>query len=350
MLVLLYYILLGYLLGSISPGYFFGRIIKGVDVRISGNKNTGATNTYHIVGPAYGIITGIFDALKASTAYWIAVTGLTSKLCWSDQYGLCGIISPDVAILVGITAVIGHIWPFYLKFRGGRGTASLTGLCITVLFFTQSIFALILIISALTFRIINSEVIIFEAPTRKLLKLGGLIFPLGLIWLPREPITKVAFALFAGFFIFDLFRFYLPKLNAKYLKIKTLTKEKELRRLSGYTIFLFSVLAISQLFETHIAAASLTFFIIGDILAPLGRRAFLPIKFIREKTVGGAFLIFAFAIIAGVFLDSLTPLTLSRELIMSGALATAIIDQFSFLIDDNLLVPIGTALVLAFLF
>lgn len=349
MTTLILYILLGYLLGSLSPGYFFGRVVRGVDIRNFGNKNTGATNTYHVVGPFYGVITGIFDVLKAAAAYGLTVTGLTSILCWSDQYSPCG-ISPDIAILVGIAAVVGHIWPLYLKFKGGRGTASLTGLCITVLFFTQSIFALILVISALIFRIIDSKVITFESPARKLLKLGSLIFPLGLIWLPREPITKVAFALFTGFFVFDLFRFHLPKLNAKYLKIKTLTKEKELRRLSGYTMFLFSVLAISQLFEINIAAASLTFFIIGDILAPLGKRAFLPIKFIREKTVGGAFLIFTFATIAGVFLDSLTPLTLSRELIISGALATAILDQFSFILDDNLLVPIGTAFILAFLF
>ena len=52
---------------------------------------------------------------------------------------------------------------------------------------------------------------------------------------------------------------------------------------------------------------------------------------------------------SGVFLDSLTPLTLNWKLIAGGALATAAIDQFSFLLDDNLLVPIGTAVILSFL-
>ena len=339
---LFYYILLSYILGSLSPGYLFGRVVKGVDIRKLGNKNTGATNAYRVVGPVYGIATGIFDALKALTAYLVAVRGL-------PFLGL-GMLEPDLAIFAGVAAVIGHIWPFYLKFKGGRGAASLAGLCITVLFFTQSIFALILIISALIFRIMDSEVITFEAPARKLLKLSSLIFPLGLIWLPRELITRLAFILFVGFFVFDLLRFYLPKINTGYLKLRAFAKEKELKRLSGYTLFLFSVFAISRLFETPIAVVSLTFFIIGDIFAPLGKRVFLPIKFIGEKTVGGALLIFTFAVVSGVFLGSLTPLTLNWGLIAGSALATAILDQLSFIMDDNVLVPIGTAIILTLLF
>jgi len=346
------FILIGYLLGSLSPGYFFGRVVKGIDIRKFGNHNTGATNTYREVGPVYGIIAGIFDALKAFVAYFVAIKGLPLDSLWINDFAsrLSTGINPDAAILIGLAAVAGHIWPFYLQFRGGRGAASLAGLCITVLFFTQSIFAFILIVSALIFRIIDSEVITFEAPARKLLKLGGLIFPLGLIWLPHELITRTALVLFVGFFAFDLFRFYFPTLNTGYLKLRAFAKEKELKRFSGYTLFLFSVLVISQLFETHIAVASLTFFIIGDILAPLGQKVFLPIKIIREKTVGGALLIFSFAIVAGIFLDSLTPLALSWKLIISGALATAVLDQFSFLIDDNILVPIGTAVTLSFIF
>jgi len=213
----------------------------------------------------------------------------------------------------------------------------------------RNLFAFILIISALIFRIIDSEIITFEAPARKLLKLGGLIFPLGLIWLPRELIIRMALVIFAGFFIFDLLRFYLPKINAGYLKLKAFAKEKELKRLSGYTLFLFSVFVISQLFDPPVVAVSLTFFIVGDIMAPLGKNVFLPIKFIREKTIGGAVLIFVFATVAGIFLNSLTPLSLNRELILIGAVSAAILDQFSFLVDDNILVPIGTAAILSLL-
>lgn len=335
MAALIIFLAIGYLLGSLSPGYLFGRIVRSIDVREFGNKNTGAANTYRLVGPAYGIIAGIFDALKAAAAYFIAIKGP---------------IGSDTAILVGIAAVAGHIWPFYLQFKGGRGAASLAGLCVTVLFFTQSIFALILVISALTFRIIDSEVITFEAPARKLLKLGGLIFPLGLIWLPRELITRTALVLFAGFFVFDLLRFFLPKINTGYLKLRAFAKEKELKRFSGYTLFLFSIFAVSKLFDPTIAVISLIFFIIGDILAPLGKKAFLPIKLSREKTVGGALLVFVFATVSGVFLDSLTPLVLNRQLIIVGALIVATLDQLSFLVDDNILVPIGTALALSFLF
>ncbi len=104
---------------------------------------------------------------------------------------------------------------------------------------------------------------------------------------------------------------------------------------------------IMRFFDPVIAVTSITFFIVGDIMAPLGKNIFLPIKFIGEKTIGGALLIFSFAIVAGIFLNSLTPLVLSWKLIVNGALTAAILDQFSFLLDDNLLVPIGTAVILS---
>src|SRR3989344_3525589 len=111
MTTFLFFIIIGYLLGSLSPGYFFGRVIKGIDIRKFGNHNTGATNTYREVGPVYGIIAGIFDALKAAAAYWIAVLGLNFE---TFKLLNLGELDPDIAILVGLVAVVGHVFPFYL--------------------------------------------------------------------------------------------------------------------------------------------------------------------------------------------------------------------------------------------
>ena len=98
---------LGYLIGSLSPGYFFGKFVKHIDIREFGNKNTGATNTYHVVGPIFGILTGIFDFLKSPFIYFLAVSGAF----------FLPSINPDLAILAGLAAVAGHIKPFYLRFE-----------------------------------------------------------------------------------------------------------------------------------------------------------------------------------------------------------------------------------------
>ena len=69
-------IIFGYLIGSLSPGYFFGRVIKGIDIRDYKYHNTGATNTYFIVGPVYGVIAGLFDFLKTPAVYYLSLQWL----------------------------------------------------------------------------------------------------------------------------------------------------------------------------------------------------------------------------------------------------------------------------------
>ncbi|OGN01711.1 MAG: hypothetical protein A3I26_01690 [Candidatus Yanofskybacteria bacterium RIFCSPLOWO2_02_FULL_43_10] len=325
-------LVLGYLVGSLSPGYFFGRLVKGIDIRDYKYHNTGATNTYFIVGPVYGIIAGLFDFLKTPAVYYLSLNWL----------------SPDTAILVGLAGVAGHIAPFYLGFRGGRGVASLAGLCFIALFYTRSTYALLLIAGFVAYSI-NVSAVKMKLPVRHLLKLGALAFPLGLLVAPKITIIAIVAVLLGIALFVDAVRLTTPSFNEKYFKLKALAREKEKRRLSGYSIFLSSAFIIISLFSTEIAVVSLSFFILGDTFAPFSKIIrFLPQKLILgEKTLAGAVVIFVISFVAGLFLQSLTPLVLPLKTILIGASLAAVLDQFSFLLDDNILVPLGSAILLS---
>jgi len=186
---------------------------------------------------------------------------------------------------------------------------------------------------------------------RKLLKLAGLFFPLGLLWLPTETILWIAGVLLLVSGGFDLLRFSIPRLNKKYLEKKIFAKRKEAGFFSGYTLFLISAFVVILFFPREIAVVSLTFFIIGDVLAPFSKATvFLPQKkIIGDKTWGGAILIIVAAVFSGMFLQALAFPALSFKIILIGAVAAALLDQLSIFIDDNILVPIGTAFLLMFL-
>ncbi len=335
----IYLILLGYLIGSVSPGYFFGRFIKGIDIREHGlNRNTGATNTFYVVGPFWGVIAGLVDFLKAPAVYYLAV---------SQNF------PPDTSILVGLAAVVGHIFPFYLGFRGGRGVASLYGLLLASLFFTTSIYALSLFAGTVFYAISVSQRpevkgFLGEAPLRKFLKLAGLVLPIGFLAISESFFLAAVVALLALSFFIDVLRFLFPTFNRRYLGLRMVAKKKEAKRLSGYTLFLLSSFLLFKFFPAEIAAVSLVFFIVGDVFAPFGQ-VFMAKEILRGKTWGGAFLIIILAFISGLFLKSLIPVSFSLSAIALAAFLTAFLDQFSFLLDDNILVPLGTAILLTFL-
>lgn len=342
MMNFLYLLLFGYLIGSISPGYFFGRIFKRIDIRKHNHRNTGATNTYYTVGPTLGVIAGVLDALKAVLVYFVAVRGL---------FEIIRPVSPDLAIFIGLAAVFGHIYPFYLSFKGGMGVASLIGLNFITLFFTRSFFTLGLFIGMVVYFLIMTErpgvkEALRQAPLRRILKLVGLILPLAYITFSEVLVIRITGNLLLISVFFDFIRFILPALNKKYLSLKFMAKEKESKAFSGYTFFLLSAFILFAFFPKEAAAMSLVFFILGDVFAPLIRKWFWPKVIIGDKTIGGAGLIFTLSFAAGVFLNSLTDLSLSLKFIFVGALSTVIFDLLSFWIDDNLLVPLGTAALL----
>lgn len=110
-------LVIGYVLGCIQTSYIIGRI-KGIDLRNYGSGNLGATNALRVMGKKLGLITFACDILKAVAAFMIAKYALSQ----GDLGGL----------YAGFGVVVGHNWPFYLKFRGGKGIAVTFGLMLCI--------------------------------------------------------------------------------------------------------------------------------------------------------------------------------------------------------------------------
>ena len=113
-------VLLGsYLLGSIPFGYVAGKI-RGIDIRKIGSGNIGATNVVRVIGKRYGYSVFVLDFLKGFGAVKISMSIATdARLEWA---------SPEIfGILAAIASVIGHSFPVWLKFRGGKGVATSAG-------------------------------------------------------------------------------------------------------------------------------------------------------------------------------------------------------------------------------
>jgi glycerol-3-phosphate acyltransferase PlsY len=106
-------ILIGYLLGALPTAYIAGHFFRGKDIRRIGDKNAGAANAYRELGSTTGIIVGIVDAAKGALVILIAQT-------WQ--------MSEPVVMFTGLAAVIGHNWPVFLGFRGGRGVSTTIGI------------------------------------------------------------------------------------------------------------------------------------------------------------------------------------------------------------------------------
>lgn len=111
-------LIVSYLLGSIPNALIISKLCKGIDIREHGSKNMGATNTFRVLGPKYGLLVFLLDALKASVVIILFKVGIFSL----DKY--CHI----PLIIYGIMAIIGHLFPIFANFKGGKGVACSAGL------------------------------------------------------------------------------------------------------------------------------------------------------------------------------------------------------------------------------
>ncbi|HBF66114.1 MAG TPA: acyl-phosphate glycerol 3-phosphate acyltransferase [Clostridium sp.] len=123
--------LIGYFIGCISMGFIVGKLTK-TDLRKKGSGNLGTTNALRVLGFRAGLATFLRDILKGVVAFF-----------------LCRLIFPDDSLLAGIYAgtgtILGHDFPFYLKFKGGKGIASTIGFVLSLTFVFSPFFGVITI-------------------------------------------------------------------------------------------------------------------------------------------------------------------------------------------------------------
>ena len=181
-------IFLGYLLGSVNPAYIFGRL-KGFDIRQRGSKNAGASNAKICLGWGYFVVTVIYDISKAYISRFVI-----SKIFPSNLY---------LPVLAGVLAVLGHCFPFYLQFKGGKGFASFIGLSLYINFK----YALIILVVGLVLSLILNYIVVATV-------IQTLVFPAFMIISGLYPPIYCRTVCLASFTI-------LAKHRANFLKLKT---------------------------------------------------------------------------------------------------------------------------------
>ncbi|MEK8127417.1 glycerol-3-phosphate 1-O-acyltransferase PlsY [Paenibacillus filicis] len=171
-------LLLGYLLGSISFSFLAGKLLKGIDIRQHGSGNAGATNTLRVLGKGPGITVLVLDMLKGVAAVWLG-------------YLLSG-GDPLFLVLAGISVIVGHNWPVFFGFRGGKGIATTIGVMVSLAFLPALLAGLAAILSIAWTRYVSLGSLLFTA-----------LLPL-FIWLMGRPME--IFWLSLLLFVFAWFR------------------------------------------------------------------------------------------------------------------------------------------------
>jgi len=114
-------IVIGYLSGCIQSSYLLGKIFKKIDIRKFGTTNAGTSNAILVLGWKYGVIVCLLDILKGTLAIILVKYFLGN----TNEINL-------VMYICGASVILGHTFPFYMKFKGGKGTASLIGMLLAI--------------------------------------------------------------------------------------------------------------------------------------------------------------------------------------------------------------------------
>lgn len=122
--------ILSYLIGCFSSGYIIGKTFLKIDIRGHGSGNSGATNAVRVMGKKFGVITFLLDFIKGIIAVLLG-------------YLLIGEIG---SLYAALFVIIGHNWPFYLEFKGGKGVSSTIGV-VAILNFPVALISVIIGVS-----------------------------------------------------------------------------------------------------------------------------------------------------------------------------------------------------------
>ncbi len=163
-----------YLLGSIPTAYLVVKRLKGVDVRTVGSGNVGATNVTRTAGLGAGAVVFLVDAVKGLAAVWWIAPALQPEP------------TPMFRLVCGVAAVVGHVFPVFLRFRGGKGVATTIGVLISLSPIVALTFAIVWLVVFLLTRYVSAASIAAAAA-----------IPVGLLLdqrLPEELLLGVALA------------------------------------------------------------------------------------------------------------------------------------------------------------
>ena len=170
------FILLAYLLGSIPTSVWVGKAFFNIDVREFGSGNAGATNTIRVLGKKAGIPVLIIDILKGVAAVMLA---------YVSDFPTNSTPFVNYQIALGIAAVIGHIFPVMAGFRGGKGVATLLGVCLAIVPQIAGLAVIVFLLVLLTTQYVSLSSMS-----------AGLSFPIILLTLfPGKPVSLVAFSI-----------------------------------------------------------------------------------------------------------------------------------------------------------
>ena len=125
-------VVVAYLLGSIPFGYLLVKVFRGQDIRLSGSGNIGATNVARSGARGLGIITLALDALKGYVAVLHAAHAAHVDLKHADVQLLHPNHAANLMAIAALAAVVGHVFPVWLKFKGGKGVATALGVFIPI--------------------------------------------------------------------------------------------------------------------------------------------------------------------------------------------------------------------------
>ena len=140
-------VILAYLIGSIPTAVWVSKSIFDIDIRDYGSGNAGATNTFRVLGSKWGSLVMFVDVLKGVIA--------TSLYIFVPFYLTDELARTNLMILLGITAVLGHIFPIWANFKGGKGVATLLGMALAIQPIVAFICLGIFIVTLLTTRFVS---------------------------------------------------------------------------------------------------------------------------------------------------------------------------------------------------
>ncbi|WP_138753483.1 glycerol-3-phosphate 1-O-acyltransferase PlsY [Paenibacillus sinopodophylli] len=154
---------LSYLLGSVSFSIVIAKWVKGIDIRQHGSGNAGATNTLRVLGKGPGLLVFALDIAKGVAAVWIG-----HALGDNDW----------IPVLCGLAAIIGHNWPIWFRFKGGKGIATTVGVIATLAFVPALIAGVIAIAAIALTRYVSLGSLLFAALTPLFISLFHFSVPL----------------------------------------------------------------------------------------------------------------------------------------------------------------------------